>query len=292
MSPRASQATDASPNIELTLPQWTCVRGGCVEVLQGIAGKYPDGIFDVIFADPPYFLSNGGITCQNGRMVLVDKGGWDRSRGAEADHKFHLNWLRACQRALKPNGTIWVSGTHHAIYSIGFAMQEIGMRILNNITWEKPNPPPQLSCRYFTHSTETIIWAAKTTKSRHAFNYQEMKAANGGKQMKSVWRMPGPERWEKAFGKHPTQKPVALLRRILESSSNPGDLVLDPFMGSGTTGVAALLTRRRFFGIEVSKEYTSISHRRLQAISTENGVVGEPAQSQAQQLWFDQQASG
>jgi hypothetical protein len=145
------------------------------------------GRFDAIFADPPYFLSNGGITCHAGKMVKVDKGDWDKSRGAELNHEFNLEWLKRCQRVLKPNGTIWVSGTHHVIFSIGYAMQQLGYKILNDIAWEKPNPPPNLSCRYFTHSTETILWAAKNEKSKHVFNYQEMRKVTG-KQMKTVWR--------------------------------------------------------------------------------------------------------
>ncbi len=162
-------------------------HGNCLELLDAIAAKYPEGRFDAIFADPPYFLSNGGITCHAGKMVRVDKGDWDKSRGPELNHEFNLEWLRRCQRVLKPNGTIWVSGTHHVIFSIGYAMQQLGYKILNDIAWEKPNPPPNLSCRYFTHSTETILWAAKNEKSKHVFNYQEMRKVTG-KQMKTVWR--------------------------------------------------------------------------------------------------------
>ena len=242
---------------------WWCLRGGCLEVLEGVSRKHPEGLFDMIFADPPYFLSNGGVTCQNGRMVSVDKGGWDRSQGAQTDHAFHLGWLKACQAALKPNGTIWVSGTHHVIHSVGYAMQSIGMKILNNITWEKPNPPPNLACRYFTHSTETLLWAAKSPKSKHTFNYDRMKESNGGKQMKSVWRFLPPQPWEKKHGKHPTQKPVALLERIIEASTLPRDFICDPFMGSGTTGVAALRSGRRFLGIELSAEYVALARHRL-----------------------------
>src|SRR5208283_9692 len=162
-------------------------QGNSLDLLDAIAAKYPDGRFDAIFADPPYFLSNGGITCHAGKMVKVDKGDWDKSRGPELNHEFNLEWLRRCQRVLKPNGTIWVSGTHHVIFSIGYAMQQLGYKILNDIAWEKSNPPPNLSCRYFTHSTETILWAAKNEKSKHVFNYQEMRKVTG-KQMKTVWR--------------------------------------------------------------------------------------------------------
>jgi len=205
---------------------------------------------DLIFADPPYFLSNDGITCHAGRMVSVNKGEWDRSRGPDANHEFNRAWLEACQRVLKPHGTIWVSGTAHIIHSVGFAMQQLAFKLLNDISWVKPNPPPNLSCRYFTHATETLIWAAKNKKSKHTYNYKLMRELAGGKQMKSVWTIPAPDRDEKRFGKHPTQKPVALLERIIQAASNPGDLVLDPFMGGGTTAVAALRLRRTVTVIE------------------------------------------
>jgi site-specific DNA-methyltransferase (adenine-specific) len=225
--------------------------------------KYPTGLFDMIFADPPYFLSNGGITCHAGKMVKVDKGHWDKSQGPELNHEFNTAWLSRCQKVLKPNGTIWVSGTHHVIHSVGYAMQQLGMKILNDITWEKPNPPPNLSCRYFTHSTETIIWAAKTEKSKHVFNYAKMRAENGGKQMKTVWKIKPPSTEEKEFGKHPTQKPVALLERIILASTNEGDFVFDPFSGSSTTGVAAIKLNRKFVGCELEKEYLEMSQKRL-----------------------------
>ncbi len=201
-------------------------HGDCLDIL----AKIPESSVDLVFADPPYFLSNGGITCHAGRMVSVNKGDWDKSRGPDSNHEFNRAWLAACQRVLKPNGSIWVSGTAHVIHSVGFAMQQLGFKLLNDISWVKPNPPPNLSCRYFTHSTETIIWAAKNAKSRHTFNYKLMKEINRGKQMKSVWEIRPPESWEKKFGKHPTQKPVALLERILLASTNEGDLVLDPFL--------------------------------------------------------------
>ncbi len=162
-------------------------QGDCLEVMDSLLFKHPHGIFDLIFADPPYFLSNGGFTCQNGKMVRVDKGSWDKSQGPEINHEFNRAWLERCQRLLKPNGTIWVSGTHHVIFSIGYAMQQLGMKLLNQVTWQKPNPPPNLACRYFTHSTETILWAAKNEKSKHTFNYPDMRKDNGGKQMKDVW---------------------------------------------------------------------------------------------------------
>jgi site-specific DNA-methyltransferase (adenine-specific) len=234
-------------------------QGDCLEIL----AKIPEACVDLIFADPPYFLSNNGITCHAGRMVSVNKGDWDRSRGADANHEFNRAWLTACQRVLKPNGTIWVSGTSHVIHSVGFAMQQLDFKLLNDISWVKPNPPPNLSCRYFTHATETIIWAAKNKKSRHAFNYKLMKETNRGKQMKSVWEVLPPTREEKLFGKHPAQKPVALLERIILASSNEGDLVLDPFMGSGTTLVSARRLRRVAYGCDFEFQSVSLSLRRI-----------------------------
>ena len=238
-------------------------QGNCLEFLDGIAARHPTGLFDMIFADPPYFLSNGGITCHAGKMVKVDKGEWDKSRGTELNHEFNTEWLRRCQRVLKPNGTIWVSGTQHVIFSVGYAMQQLGFKILNNIAWEKPNPPPNLSCRYFTHSTETILWAAKSEKSKHCFNYQHMRQIAGGKQMKSVWRIASPRTEEKRFGKHPTQKPVALIERCILASTQEGDLVFDPFLGGGTTAVAAMESRRRCIGIELEDANVRLSARRV-----------------------------
>jgi len=234
-------------------------QGDCLDIL----AKIPESSVDLVFADPPYFLSNGGITCHAGKMVSVHKGDWDKSRGADANHEFNRAWLAACQRVLKPNGSIWVSGTAHVIHSVGFAMQQLGFKLLNDISWVKPNPPPNLSCRYFTHATETIIWAAKNKKSRHTFHYKHMKAFNNNKQMKSVWDFKPPEAWEKKFGKHPAQKPVLLLDRILLASTNEGELVLDPFCGSGTTGLAAMRTNRKFRGIELDEKWIRVASQRL-----------------------------
>ena len=237
----------------------TLYEGNCLDVLAAL----PENSVDLVFADPPYFLSNGGITCHAGKMVSVHKGDWDKSKGAEENHEFNRTWLAATQRVLKPNGSIWVSGTAHVIHSVGFAMQQLGFKLLNDISWVKPNPPPNLSCRYFTHATETIIWAAKNKKSRHTFNYKEMKLANHNKQMKSVWEIKPPETWEKKFGKHPTQKPLALLERILKASTNEGDVVLDPFTGGGSTLISALSLNRQAIGCELSLEFVSLALRRI-----------------------------
>jgi site-specific DNA-methyltransferase (adenine-specific) len=237
---------------------------------------------DVAFADPPYMLSNGGSTCQSGKRVSVDKGSWDASRGLSTDHAFQMRWLEAVRRVLKPSGTLWVSGTQHVIFSIGFAMQEMGYHLLNTVTWYKPNASPNLACRFFTHSTEILLWAspAKARPLAHRFNYQAMKAANGGKQMRDlwaiceqptpggeqvIWSLPTPGPKEKVHGRHPTQKPVALLERVLAASAAKGDLVLDPFSGSATTGVAALRSGCRFVGIERDSAYLDLGARRLRA---------------------------
>jgi site-specific DNA-methyltransferase (adenine-specific) len=264
--PAAGSGVPALPKLIFSsdTPFVRLYHGNCLELLDAIAAKYPDGRFDAIFADPPYFLSNGGITCHAGKMVKVDKGDWDVSRGPELNHEFNTEWLRRCQRVLKPNGTIWVTGTHHVIFSIGYALQQLGYKILNDIAWEKPNPPPNLSCRYFTHSTETVLWAAKNEKSKHVFNYAAMKAVTG-KQMKTVWQFYPPARDEKEHGKHPTQKPVALIERCLLASTNEGDFVLDPFMGGGTTGVACVMNKRSFVGIELDAEHVQLASKRIQS---------------------------
>ncbi|MCX6750129.1 MAG: site-specific DNA-methyltransferase [Candidatus Pacearchaeota archaeon] len=235
------------------------LKGDCIEVLN----RAKENCVDMIFADPPYFLSNGGITCHAGKMVSVNKGKWDESKGVIENHKFSLEWLKACQRILNPNGTIWVSGTAHIIYSVGFAMQELGFKILNDIIWYKHNAPPNLSCRYFTHSTEIVLWAAKNEKSKHYFNYDLLKKMNNGRQMRNVWEITAPTAEEKRFGKHPTQKPVELLNRIILASTKKGDLVLDPFTGSSTTGVSAILLDRRFVGIDLEDDYLKLSVKRL-----------------------------
>ena len=233
------------------------------KVMRRILDKYPEGCFDMIFADPPYLLSNNGFSCQNGKMVSVNKGDWDKSKGLAADLEFHEEWLRLCYALLKPNGTIWVCGTQHNIYLTGYLMQVIGYHLLNNITWEKTNPPPNLSCRFFTHSTETLLWAKKNKKAKHIFHYEVMKAQNGGKQMKSVWQIAPPNKAEKQFGKHPTQKPTALAERCIQAASNIGDLIFDPFMGSGTTGVAALKNGRNFCGCEWELDYFELAKKRV-----------------------------
>jgi len=242
-------------------------QGDCLELMP----RLPAESFDLIFADPPYFLSNDGMTCHAGKRVSVNKGKWDRSRGFAGNYRFTMDWLRQCQRLLKPNGTIWVSGTSHIIHIVGCALDELGFKILNDITWVKPNPPPNLSCRYFVHATETVIWAGRDKKCRHKFNYRLMKRLNGGRQMKSVWFIDPPARSEKVFGKHPTQKPLALLERIIAASSDEDDTILDPFAGSATTGLAAARMNRVFVGIELEPDFLAVSIKRYRREFLEAG---------------------
>lgn len=243
------------------------------QIIQGdsfkLLAKIKSESIDTIFADPPYFLSNNGVTCQSGRMVSVNKGEWDKigstSMQIADKHKFNRKWIRLCKRVLKLNGSIWISGTLHNIYSIGMALEQEGFKIINNIIWQKTNPPPNLACKCFTHSTETILWARKADKNaKHYFNYELMKEQNGGKQMKDVWNGSLTKPSEKKEGKHPTQKPEYLLERIIKASTRPGDIILDPFCGSGTTGVVANRFDRFFIGIDIEEEYLKITKARLE----------------------------
>lgn len=218
---------------------------------------------DMIFADPPYFLSSDGITCSGGKMVSVNKGDWDKKISIKEKHQFNKKWIRQCYKVLKDNGTIWISGTMHNIYSIGMALEEEGFKIINNITWKKLNPPPNISCRYFVHSTETILWAKKDIKkAKHKFNYDLMRELNGGKQAKDVWESSLTKPSEKKCGKHPTQKPEVILEKLILASTDEGDLILDPFNGSGTTGIVANKLNRKYIGIEKEKEYLDLTIKR------------------------------
>ena len=235
------------------------IQGDSLKVLKSIEPKS----IDMIFADPPYFLSSDGISCSGGKMVSVNKGDWDKSISIEEKHRFNRKWIKLCYQVLKDDGTIWISGTMHNIYSIGMALEQEGFKIINNITWKKLNPPPNISCRYFVHSTETILWAKKDIKkAKHKFNYSLMRKLNGGKQMKDVWESSLTKPSEKKCGKHPTQKPIEILEKIILASTDEGDLILDPFNGSGTTGIAASRLDRKYIGIEKEKEYLDLTIRR------------------------------
>lgn len=244
---------------------FTIVNGDCFDLLPQFDFK-----FDMIFADPPYFLSNGGISYQSGKVVCVDKGDWDKGGTPESIMEFNRNWLSLCRNKLKDNGTIWISGTHHNIFAIANILTELGYKILNVITWAKTNPPPNVSCRFFTYSAEFIIWARKCPKIPHKYNYELMKTINDGKQMTDVWRLPAIGRWEKSCGKHPTQKPLALLTRIILASTNENDWILDPFAGSSTTGIAANLCGRRFLGFEKELQFAKLSQARRQELDDPN----------------------
>lgn len=245
---------------------FTLYHGDCMELLKTI----PDNSVNAIFADPPYFLSNGGISCQSGKQVCVDKGDWDKGGTPEYIYEFNKQWLAACHPKLKDDGTIWISGTHHNIHVVMRCLQELGYKILNTITWQKTDPPPNLSCRYFNFSTELIIWARKSEKKPHKFNYEVMKQLNGGRQMTDVWRIPAVGRWEKTCGKHPTQKTLRLLYRIVLASTDKGDTILDPFAGSCTTGIAANLLGRKFIGIEQERQFIELGERRREEISNQD----------------------
>ncbi len=229
--------------------------------------QFDEKCFDMIFADPPYFLSGNGITCSGGKMVSVNKGKWDKTLSIKEKYEFNKKWIKECYRVLKDNGTIWISGTLHNIYSIGMALEEEGFKIINNIIWQKTNPPPNLACKTFTHSTETILWARKDlSKVKYTFNYDLMKKLNDNKQMKDVWTTSLTKPFEKKQGKHPTQKPLELLERIILASTNEEDLILDPFCGSSTTGIAANKLNRKYIGIDNSKGYLDLSIRRYKEI--------------------------
>ena len=265
----------------------------CHEILAEITANS----VDMIFADPPYFLSGGTFTCQSGKKVSVKKADWDLGDGHKKNFLFHIEWIKACRRVLKPHGTIWVSGTYHSIYQCGFALQAAGFHILNDIAWFKPNASPNLSCRFFTASHETLIWARKEKKARHTFNYDEMVNWDNnykktyrcskcgsynsneilhekGKQMRSVFAINTPKKEEKKYGKHPTQKPLALLQRIIVASTNENDLIIDPFTGSSTTGLASFLHKRNFIGIDSDKNYLDLSIKRFEDLKRKVGRYG------------------
>ena len=235
-----------------------------------VLAQLKDNSVDMVFADPPYNLSNDGFSIHAGKMVSVNKGDWDKSKGFDKDYEFQRAWLEACRRVLKPGGTLWVSGTYHSIYQCGHAIQSLGYHILNDITWYKPNAAPNLSCRMFTASHETLLWVRKEKGAKHTYNYDDMRESEWqgdfmktpSKQMRSVWAINTPKPWEKKFGKHPTQKPLDLLERIVRASTNEGDVILDPFTGSSTTGLAAVKHGRKFVGIDKEKKYLDLSQKR------------------------------
>lgn len=247
------------------------------DVLDALKEIHTESV-DFVFADPPYFLSNDGFTVKSGKAVSVNKGAWDKSFGFDSEMEFHEVWIAECLRVLKPNGTIAISGTYHSIYKCGFLLQKLDCRIINDITWFKPNGAPALAGRNFTASHETILWASKGKKAKHVFNYQisknweveNDKLYSKGKQMRSVWSIPSTPKREKLEGNHPTQKPLEVLRRLVAMCTNEGDTVLDPFCGSGTTGVACVLLGRNFIGIDLDESYLELSEKRMMKANEDN----------------------
>ncbi len=239
--------------------KFVLIHDDCLHALKCIQSSS----VDMIFADPPYFLSHGGITCKSGKIACVDKGEWDKEKDRKKIDEFNYNWIKECKRILKKDGTIWITGTFHNIYSVGQALHHLGFKILNSIVWQKEDPPPNMSKRMFTHSHEYIIWAKKSPQSRHYFNYEAMVKENKGKQMTDVWRIPHVPLHEKTFGYHPTQKPLKLLNRIIIASTKPQNIILDPFCGSGTTGVSALSLNRKFIGIEQEQRFINLAKQRI-----------------------------
>lgn len=239
---------------------FTLLHGDNRELLKQFEFK-----FDMVFADPPYFLSNGGKSISSGKIVSVDKGEWDKANSIEDIDSFNEEWLQLCYNKLKAGGTIWVSGTFHNIFSVGHIMQKIGYKILNIVTWQKSDAPKSIYDTHFQFASEHIIWAKKEG-SRHCLNSDVIKELNDGRMLNDVWKLPAVQLWEKKQGKHTTQKPLSLLSRIILSCTRPGDWVLDPFAGSGTTGVAASLLNRRFCGIEQMEKYCSLAKDRREEI--------------------------
>ncbi|UNU73329.1 site-specific DNA-methyltransferase [Moraxella nasovis] len=241
-------------------------QGDCIKIMPTLQANS----IDMIFADPPYFLSNDGLTVKDGVIQSVNKGNWDKFSTDDEIYRFTYEWLNESRRILKDNGTIWISGTHHNIFMLGRILEQLGFKILNMITWEKPNPPPNFSCRYFTYSAEWIIWARKYPKIPHYFNYELMKKLNANKQAKDVWRLPAVNKWEKQQGRHPTQKPLGLLSRIILASTQEYDIIVDPFSGSATTGIAGAILNRKFIGIESNDEFLALSKRRYIDLTPNN----------------------
>lgn len=243
------------------------IQGDFFEAVQAV----PDSSVNLVFADPPYFLSNDGFTVSSGKTASVNKGDWDKLPNGITTLEFHSNWIKEVRRVLHPDGALVVSGTYHSIYETGCAIQGAEFKILNEIIWLKPNGAPNLSGRRLAATHETLIWASKSNQSKFTFNYEQLKGGDfpgdklkvPGRQMRSVWSIPTTPKVEKSHGKHPTQKPLALLDRVIVAFSNPGDVVLDPFMGSGTTGLSALSLQRSFIGIELEAAYYNLAKTRM-----------------------------
>ncbi|SIS68723.1 site-specific DNA-methyltransferase [Phaeovulum vinaykumarii] len=250
------------------LPLDTILAGDCIEQMLAL----PEASVDLIFADPPYNLQLRGDLHRpdNSRVDAVDDH-WDQFASFEAYDRFTRDWLAAARRLLKPDGAIWVIGSYHNIFRVGATLQDAGYWILNDVVWRKSNPMPNFRGKRLTNAHETLIWAAKSEKSKYTFNYEALKSLNEGVQMRSDWVLPicsGHEREKDAAGDkaHPTQKPLSLLHRVLVGTTNPGDVVLDPFFGTGTTGAAAKMLGRSYIGIEREAAYREVAERRLSRV--------------------------
>ena len=237
---------------------FTVYRGDSLELLEHIETKV-----DMIFADPPYFLSTGnGRVNINGEYIRFDKGKWDRIRSKEEKDGFNFKWISSACNILKENGTIWICGTYHNIFSVEKCLEELGFKIINIIVWHKPDPPTTLSDKRLNFCAEYIIWATRKTCKNYTFNQETLAKVNGGIPLPDVWNISAAGSWEKTCGKHPTQKPLRLLYRAVLASTNEGNTILDPFAGSSTTGIAANLLGRKFIGCEMSDEYLALSINR------------------------------
>lgn len=251
-----------SPYYHTENNDFTLYQGDTFELLHQI-----DEPFDMIFADPPYFLSTGnGRVNVNGHYIKFDKGLWDRVRSRDEKDVFNRKWLEPCTKLLKQNGTIWVCGTYHNIFSVEKCLDELGFKIINIVVWQKPDPPVTLSDKRLNFCAEYLIWATRKSCKDYTFNMDALMKINGGVQMQDVWKLSAASAWEKQNGKHPTQKPLRLLYRAILASTNIGDRILDPFAGSSTTGIAANLLGRKFIGIDQSQEYLNYGIRRRKEI--------------------------
>ena len=242
--------------------------GDCVELMGWLAA----GSVDMVFADPPYNLQLAGdLHRPNNSRVDGVEAAWDKFRDLAAYDSFTRAWLKAARRALKPDGTLWVIGTYHNIFRVGSILQDLGFWVLNDVTWRKTNPMPNFRGRRFTNAHETLIWAARSAESRYTFNYESMKALNDELQMRSDWLIPlctGAERLKNSDGKkaHPTQKPEALLHRCILAATKPGELVVDPFFGTGTTGAVARRLGRDYIGFERDADYAQLARARIDKV--------------------------
>jgi len=263
----------------------TILQGDSLEIMRTL----PDKCVDAVFADPPYFMQLGGdLLRPDSTKVDAVNDSWDKFDDFAAYDTFTIDWLREARRVLKDNGTLWVIGSYHNIFRVGYHLQNGGFWILNDVVWVKSNPMPNFKGTRFTNAHETLIWCAKSPKSKYTFNYESMKAFNDGLQMRSDWHLPicnGGERLKDSDGKkvHTTQKPEALLYRVILASTNPGDVILDPFFGTGTTGAVAKKLGRRYIGIEREEKYIRAAQERLNAITEiQDDTVFEPISKKAE----------